>query len=89
MELHILVCRSVSPLATENWNRWARLGSCSRRSSKRLGRAQGHSGAGWGCTGQTQSLGVEQGRRAGSGKGRLLKPEAQKQALGRSSSLLG
>lgn len=89
VELHILVCRSVSPLVTENWNRPARLGSCSRRSCRRPGRAQSRSGGGGGCTGRRLSLGVGQGRRAGWGKGRKLKQEAQMQAWGRGSSLLG
>lgn len=89
VELHILVCRWVSPLVIENWNRQAQLGSCNHHSYMKPGRVLGHWWVGWGCTGQMLSLGVEQGRRAVLDKGKLLKPEAQKQAWSQSSFLLG
>lgn len=56
--LHIPVCRWVSPSATASWRTPARLGSCSRRRSRTLGRALGRWEGGWGCTARTQSLGV-------------------------------
>lgn len=78
MELHIPVCTWVSLVLTENWNRQARMGSCSPRSCRRPGRAQGHSECGSGCTGQMLSPDVAKERRAGPGKGSWPKLEAQK-----------
>lgn len=88
MERRILVCRWVSLLLTENWNRQAQTGSCTPRSCRTLGRAQGHSECGWGCTGQKPSLDVVKERTAGSGKDRWLKLEARKGGWGQSSFLL-
>lgn len=58
VELHILVCRLVSPLVTQNWNRQARPGSCSLRSCRRPGRVQGRSVVRWGCTAQMLNPGT-------------------------------